>query len=837
MFQLPAGHDLQVDDIMTVYHPHSQLEPTVSHFEDYRRTIEHTPPIPDAASASPQFPFATELDFRFGEVTQSAHLSRPYVAKLLSIIHDAMSDPASFTIKSFSKSTVTAVYKKQDFQFEVIYRPLWDWIKDQLSISCLVPHTTWDAQRLYKYDGEKWVQFCHEPYTCKRWWSVQSKLPNQPNAKPVCLMLYADKTRLSSFGTAKGYPVMLGIANFAMPVRNGIGLGSARIVGWLPCVNDDAEEKGKRRFTDFKRVVWHSSFQEILSSISSISNTGYMFPCADGVVRILYPFIHSLIADFEEQCVMALTRGIGGLYPCPRCLVPKDKQLYLEQQWKKRKTKTARLVVGNLSLNAGEREEKLKKESLRDVHNAMWTVAHSSPHKAAAFDRLHFNNGGLVSDHLWPELQDVIVDDLGRDATKQVNQQMDLIPRWRNLNHFSSVVQVYFADGSKYEDIGKLIIFASHNVITESSSKRGYLLLRCMRAYIEHDMHLALEVHTEHTLESGRAWLQKYSELTQKYAEKYPHKNWHFPKMHQQQHSYSDIEDKGVTANTNTKTFEKRHNPLKEGYDHINPSRNVGGQLLTYEHRAFVALTIRHDIDALARMREDIAEEFARENSDIAEDTNSKAQFGNIYLGAVQSVRDFKELLAEHGSSKSHIFNQFRLQLTSYLNTHVRQAHEPQIRLRDTDKVIITEYRYLKVDFESTVTWCMLTDYLHCNPSFWGHPRYDGVAINASEGKTMFGQLEFVFTCYVHGKTVPLAMILPYDAPIGPVLRKDKHLGLYRVRTPLPRKYEFVPVNSIVRGALLVEDLSTFGDCFVVDVTDTDMFLRMKKIEIYRSSH
>ena len=65
---------------------------------------------------------------------------------------------------------------------------------------------------------------------------------------------------------------------------------------------------------------------------------------------------------------MALTRGIGGLYPCPRCLVPKDKQLYLEQEWTKRSTSTARSIVGNASLNAGERDEQLKKESLRDVH-------------------------------------------------------------------------------------------------------------------------------------------------------------------------------------------------------------------------------------------------------------------------------------------------------------------------------------------------------------------------------------------------------------------------------------------------------------------------------------
>lgn len=63
----------------------------------------------------------------------------------------------------------------------------------------------------------------------------QSKLP--PGGKPLGLIVYADKTKLSSFGTAKGYPVMMCISNLPQTIRNGNGVGSIRIVGWLPIVS------------------------------------------------------------------------------------------------------------------------------------------------------------------------------------------------------------------------------------------------------------------------------------------------------------------------------------------------------------------------------------------------------------------------------------------------------------------------------------------------------------------------------------------------------------------------------------------------------------------------
>ena len=52
----------------------------------------------------------------------------------------------------------------------------------------------------------------------------------------LCLELYADKTRLSSFGTEKGYPVMARILNLPVEIRNSNGIGGARVVGWLPVV-------------------------------------------------------------------------------------------------------------------------------------------------------------------------------------------------------------------------------------------------------------------------------------------------------------------------------------------------------------------------------------------------------------------------------------------------------------------------------------------------------------------------------------------------------------------------------------------------------------------------
>lgn len=145
---------------------------------------------------------------------------------------------------------------------------------------------------------------------------TQSMLPK--DGKPLCITLYADKTRLSSFGTAQGYPIMAQINNLPQNIRNGKGLGSTQVVGWLPIVGIcqfyvflililfqvSEEESDKSDVVDFKRSVWHKSFEILLESISLYSVTGYLVKCGDNEWRRLYPFIFVLAADYEEQYVM-----------------------------------------------------------------------------------------------------------------------------------------------------------------------------------------------------------------------------------------------------------------------------------------------------------------------------------------------------------------------------------------------------------------------------------------------------------------------------------------------------------------------------------------------------
>ena len=156
--------------------------------------------------------------------------------------------------------------------------------------------------------------------------------------------------------------------------------------------------------------------------------------------------------------------------------------------------------------------------------------------------------------------------------------------------------------------------------------------------------------------------------------------------------------------------------------------------------------------------------------------------------------------------------------------------------------VQITEYRYLKVNYESVVDWKTQTDYLRCNPSFNHKERNDHVIIDTVDGP-IFGQLLFIFVCTVDEKQYPIALVLPFDAGTGRRSKtrqeRDRELGLWRFRAKPLNSAEFFSVHSFIRGAYMVDDHQSNEERaqvlpgtfkFAVDTIDSDMFLRMKKI-------
>lgn len=58
-------------------------------------------------------------------------------------------------------------------EFDFQHRPVWDWVEIQVQDPKLVPYFHWDAQRLSKWNGFRYVRYFEEPWTADIFWEVQ----------------------------------------------------------------------------------------------------------------------------------------------------------------------------------------------------------------------------------------------------------------------------------------------------------------------------------------------------------------------------------------------------------------------------------------------------------------------------------------------------------------------------------------------------------------------------------------------------------------------------------------------------------------------------------------
>ena len=143
----------------------------------------------------------------------------------------------------------------------------------------------------------------------------------------------------------------------------------------------------------------------------------------------------------------------------------------------------------------------------------------------------------------------------------------------------------------------------------------------------------------------------------------------------------------------------------------------------------------------------------------------------------------------------------------------------------------MTEYRFIKANFESKVDFKLHRDYLRCSPLFYHHPQYDFILFRTTDNEFTCVRLLFVFTCEVGGQTYPIALIQPYERHNSSNRRRDRDLGFYRYKAKPRAQSEFISTKSIIRGAVLADDPEHIGEALLIDVIDTDMFLQMQGIQ------
>ncbi|KAJ7822940.1 hypothetical protein B0H13DRAFT_2241567 [Mycena leptocephala] len=785
-----------------MFHPHSKRPPQFQSFQEFVRRPEHAEPT----DSQPWRPFRSQLDFEVAEFCETNMLNKDSTQTLISLIQCCNANPQDFTLASqreldelwelashkcteFVRGTVTIQYKDEDKTYDTYVRPLWDWARSLIQDPRLVSSFVWDAEKAYKFDGETY-----------------SSLPDHPAAKPVCYVIYADKSKLSSFGTQKAYAVVARLANINIETRNSTRFGGGQVVGHQPIVDEDSKEKGKPAFANFKNIVWHTAFYELLESLVIPAKVGDWMTCGDRIPRWLWPIILILAADYEEACVMALIRGLTSMYPCPICFVPWQEQSDLSTEHPHRIAEDSKRLIqeARAMRTAAEREELLKDHGLRMLRGA-------DPHEAISYDPLHADDGGFWGTHLFGPIKQRVTE-LGREAIVKIEEQFAAFPRWRGLHHFDSIMNITLNDGSKHEDVAKTMLFVAHNVLVDEP---GLLLLQALRSYLELRTAIKFEVHTSDTLAVGRNELLTLDSTMKQYIAACEGQN---RMLHSRCHAFDHIEKKGASRNFGTKTSESMHGAIRKTYLRLTNFKDVTPQLVKHDHRRTVATYIREQIEALNE-----------DPSESPEDMESSV-LSNIDIGSKLKPVSFAKL--EQDMSHDTAFQRFRVKfgifITQFLAAHNYNLPNGQpVRFDGTDT--ISPFQFLKIHYESMSDWKWTADYLRCNPKFHGHPRYDYVLVKTTD-KPIFAQLLYMFSCTVENKSHPLALILPLDAPTGNTTRKDKLLRFRRFRAQARKNSEFISLHSIIRGAVLVADSDRAGDFLVFDVLDGDTSLRLKSM-------
>ncbi|KIK78025.1 hypothetical protein PAXRUDRAFT_17112 [Paxillus rubicundulus Ve08.2h10] len=582
-------------DFKTEYHPHSQC-PTLFQNADHFRLDKSFKPLPDHA---PWCPFRCKGDFEFAEIALNTSLNQKQVDDLLDLIARVAKGTTQVTLKDeqelrkacdaaaaeltlFIKHSIAVPYKGEDWTFKVHARSIWQWVLDLLNNPHIAPHFVWDAKRLYKHNGVKFKRFYDEPWTVDSWWDIQSELPaSAENAVPLALILYADKSKLSSFGTVKGYPIVVRCGNLPVDIRNSANIGGGTVVP------EDAAEEGKLGYTTLKRMVWHDSFLKLLSEVAQHSTTGYAHMCYDKIMCWLFPLILILSADYEEQCMMSLICGRSGKCPCPVCLVPLEELHDLSKSFLLRSQIEAQEALTAWGENQARGEAILKKLGLQPVENVFWIILFSDPHKALSFDRLHALHLGLWGKHILGELKKILAF-LGREAEAEVERYITDFPSWRNLLHFHAVVNITFNNGNKMCDLAEQVFYTLLNVLKKNTVPEGYTLLRMLQTYLELDGLISLDVHTETTLSMIEKELPQFNDALNvsirpngfRSTNRHIRVDWDFHKVHAWKHIVNDICRKGAACNFSTRPNESMHGALREAYERRSNGREVASQVL-----------------------------------------------------------------------------------------------------------------------------------------------------------------------------------------------------------------------------------------------------------------
>ncbi|KAF5329901.1 hypothetical protein D9758_018701 [Tetrapyrgos nigripes] len=134
------------------------------------------------------------------------------------------------------------------------------------------------------------------------------------------VILGSDKTTVSvATGQSDYYPLYISLGNVHSSVRRA-HRNAVALLGFLAIPKTSQDHAGGADFRKFRRQLFHTSLEHVLSSLKPYMTSPKVTKCADGHYRRVIYGLGPYIADYPEQALLAcIVQGW-----CPRCTALPD---------------------------------------------------------------------------------------------------------------------------------------------------------------------------------------------------------------------------------------------------------------------------------------------------------------------------------------------------------------------------------------------------------------------------------------------------------------------------------------------------------------------------------
>lgn len=505
------------------------------------------------------------------------------------------------------------------------------------------------------------VKVYTEMHTGDWWWETQRKLPL--GATVVPLLLASDKTALTILqGDKSMWPVYLSIGNLDHGSRRSQRLNGIRLVGLLPNVTGvDVITKTqiyhsamafifKSKLTcsceyrtaghgmivvklDSSRV-WrengHADECTDYAAIEVLAVKGMYVRCADDKIRKCYPVLAGIMADYEEQVMIA---GVKSGHHCTICEVPPNERQNLTKRWPERTHESMQLRIERqralLSAKPYHAQPANEKEVwVRDVHNFAWKHRHVNIHGIMMMDILHQLHKGVVDNliewvkslvnQIWAKKRrpkgldgSLLLRDAGGEQL--LDHRFDQVPEYPGLKRFGKFTSMKQCTGEQQKSIARQLV----SVIAPLLTKKAPASVLFARALMDFLNLAYYRSHDETTLQYMEDALYRIDKLKCVFSRFRPTTagvaagHFNYPKFHVMSHYTAFIRRFGTLDGYDTSYSEAAHKYLvKAPYQRTNKRDGFEKQVLEVSNRRLTMLSMNsvlsHSKDKSSRNQMDI---------------------------------------------------------------------------------------------------------------------------------------------------------------------------------------------------------------------------------------